>query len=97
MTKTTSDIQAEKLGKYFTEGVISTLGKWFLIGLVLVLAIRFIADRMGAGFDGTDDRANRSHSGLKLRTDYGTGCQYLETSGGGLTPRLDGTGKQFCN
>lgn len=35
-------------------------------------------------------------SSLKLHTDAMTGCQYLSTSGGGITPRLDSQGKQIC-
>ena len=35
-------------------------------------------------------------SGVKLITDYGTGCQYLMSPEGSLTPRLNATGKQVC-
>lgn len=33
-------------------------------------------------------------SGLRPLTDNLTGCQYLKTPGGGITPRLDGRGRQ---
>lgn len=44
--------------------------------------------------DETDSATERS--ALKLYTDYGTGCQYIETRRGGLSPRLDTDGKQIC-
>lgn len=34
------------------------------------------------------DRADGKRSGMNIRTDYKTGVQYLETSRGGITPRL---------
>lgn len=33
-------------------------------------------------------------SGLSIRTDAATGCEYLETSGGAITPRMDASGHQ---
>lgn len=33
-------------------------------------------------------------SGMVIRTDAATGCEYLETSDGGITPRMDGGGHQ---
>lgn len=35
-------------------------------------------------------------SDMSLKTDYLTGCQYLTTFWGGITPRLDKDGKQVC-
>lgn len=45
-------------------------------------------------YDDTDPPSGRS--GLAAYTDNKTGCQYLRASGagGGLTPRLQGNGKQ---
>ena len=43
------------------------------------------------------DYSTSDRSGLKLHTDAMTGCQYLSTSGGGITPRLDRNGHQICN
>ena len=43
------------------------------------------------------DTSRSDRSGLKLHTDAMTGCQYLSTSGGGITPRLDSQGRQICN
>lgn len=44
--------------------------------------------------DDTDQGAG--HSGFILRTDALTGCQYLGTIWGAITPRLDATGKPMC-
>ena len=40
--------------------------------------------------DTTDPPVGRSE--LRLRVDYATGCEYLSTAFGGLTPRVDGHG-----
>lgn len=48
----------------------------------------------GFGADATD---GRERSGLALRTDYQTGCQYLVSPWGGITARLAPDGKQICN
>lgn len=43
----------------------------------------------------TDDTdAQHERSGMRLLIDHGTGCQYLQK--GGITPRLDETGKHIC-
>lgn len=42
------------------------------------------------------DAGPSQRSGMNLRIDYGTGCQYLETSRGGITPRLDDRGNHIC-
>jgi len=36
------------------------------------------------------------HSGLSIKVDAMTGCQYLTTTDGGLTPRMDKSGAQLC-
>ncbi len=47
----------------------------------------------GLGRDATD---GKERSGLALKTDAATGCQYLVSPWGGITPRLDRRGKQIC-
>lgn len=44
--------------------------------------------------DNTDYRGSRS--GLEVRQDALTGCEYLAGSRGGLTPRLDHEGQHIC-
>lgn len=45
--------------------------------------------------DDTDGPEKRS--GMALYRDYGTGCEYLASPWGGLTPRLDADGRHICN
>ncbi len=70
------------------------------IGLATVLQVgavmidRAIFPLIHASGDDTDSASERS--GLGLRTDHGTGCQYLESRFGGLVPRLDAAGRHVC-
>ena len=45
--------------------------------------------------DDSDSEDKRSN--MLIRTDYKTGCQYLESTRGYLTPRLDSDKNQICN
>ena len=60
---------------------------WMLfIGYLLIAAIGwFTTDK--------DDTDGPKRSNMVLRTDYGTGCQYLESHTGVLTPRMSADGK----
>jgi hypothetical protein len=91
-----SDEALVNIGKQIAYGALTTLAKCFFIGLAVVLVIVALSDWFKIGFDATDDIANGKRSNMALRTDYGTGCQYLESGNGELTPRLDKNGKQFC-
>jgi len=67
-------------------------GKWLVIAIVLVWAI----GKTPVGRDDTDMRAwGGGRSGMEPMTDALTGCQYLRVPGGGITPRLDGQGRQI--
>lgn len=44
--------------------------------------------------DDTDSHEKRS--GMRPHVDALTGCQYLSTPGGGITPRLDAQGRHMC-
>lgn len=44
--------------------------------------------------DSTD--SNSTRSGLKLHVDAKTGCHYLSTARGGITPRYDRDGTHIC-
>jgi len=60
---------------------------WIIYGLTIKIA----------KYDSTDDIQNHNRSGLLLYTDHLTGCQYLKGGTlGGITPRLDRSGKQIC-
>ena len=69
----------------------------YILLLVLVLA----ASALFAPYDDTDNAETRERSGLVLRTDHGTGCQYLVAHGlfgisTSITPRLDQDGLPVC-
>ncbi len=42
------------------------------------------------------DTSYAQRSGMWVRRDALTGCQYLEGARGGITPRLDADGKHIC-
>lgn len=79
------------------ENAVANAGKkvvnhvaWMLFaGYMAIAAIGWLATG-GYKKDSTDghDRSN-----MILRTDYGTGCQYLESRTGVLTPRLNTNGQ----
>lgn len=48
-----------------------------------------------ADYDPTD-AGDGERSGMRLYTDAQTGCQYLATPGGSLTPRLSADGEHIC-
>lgn len=81
----------QHLGFNFAMGVHFYIAVFLTVAVALVALIHWIAP---SPRDATDSPTARS--GVTLRTDYGTGCQYLETSEGGITPRLDRTGRQVC-
>ena len=69
---------------------------------VLVVCWLYVAfDLLGYAIDATDwgrddtDTADK-RSGLAILTDARTGCQYLTTAKGGLTPRQGVDGFQIC-
>lgn len=43
-----------------------------------------------------DSDAPPLRSGLRIKTDHLTGCQYFVTALGSITPRMEGDGKQVC-
>ncbi len=70
---------------------------WFIVWIFAVMALLAFAGAMGWSPDVDDtDLSPRVRSGMVLRTDHGTGCQYLEAAGGGITPRLRPDGKPLC-
>ena len=69
----------------------------FSIGFVVIM-LWLLVDRAFGPFFGVDETDSQEmRSNMVLRTDHGTGCQYLQTRHGGITPRLDPDGKQICN
>lgn len=63
-----------------------------VIFIILIQVLQIAANQLRLGFDDTDDHDRGIRSGMVLRTDHGTGCQYLGRAFAELTPRLDGDG-----
>lgn len=84
--------EIRRFGTQFAFGVIFAVCLWLALSVVFQAGIDAVGLR---ALDATDN-ANGARSGVRLRTDHGTGCQYLETSGGGITPRLGRDGVQVC-
>ena len=85
----------EKLTRAISQGIVNAvmaLAIFYGIGLIIALAVSFFM----SDYDATDDQMNGVRSNMALYTDYGTGCQYLSSKQGGLTPRLDEDGKHIC-
>nr|WP_317892407.1 DUF6440 family protein [uncultured Sphingomonas sp.] len=85
-----------EIGRGLARGALIEITRILLFGVVCVVLAGAALQALGYGWDDTDVRGAGVHSQMRLRTDHGTGCQYLETSGGGITPRLNVDGKQVC-
>lgn len=64
--------------------------------IVVAVLLMWASGRFEATFLRDDSDPPDGNSGMKPRTDHRTGCQYLTTSYGGITPRLDHNGKHIC-
>lgn len=69
------------------------LARFLLIGYVLIAIINECYSISPIGRDDSD--AKIAGSGLAIRTDYKTGCQFYESKSGALTPRMDGEFNQL--
>jgi len=65
---------------------------YFVFGIIFWVTI---ANLFEIGYDSTDSEEGRS--GLRLFTDDLTGCQYLGTAMGGITPRLNEESQHICD
>lgn len=86
--------ECESIADDVEEGIISALFKLSIAYLAVSAAIALCAYFFFNEKDSTDPIDGRS--GLEIKVDALTGCQYLTTPNGGLTPRLDVNGKQIC-
>jgi hypothetical protein len=88
----------------YTKGSAVRIGFDLLLGAAQALAVIFAAlvllglliDALRLRPIDSTDAGYFERSGMRPRVDALTGCHYLETSGGGLTPRLDRAGRQVC-
>lgn len=66
-----------------------------MIGLASIGMLILILNQ--ESYDSTDNVTMKERSGLRLYTDHRTGCQYIGTFMGAVTPRLDKNGKHICD
>ena len=72
-------------------GIILGLFLWGIIAAVSFITGAFF-------YNDTDDQINRTHSGLTLYKDYGTGCEYVSAGHFNLAPRTGANGShKGCN
>lgn len=90
-----------KFSKEFTALINGVIDIFFrrialtvLFIIVFTFLFTFIANTFKIGFDSTD---GESRSGMKIYIDNMTGCEYLGSQTGGLTPRLDKNSNHICN
>lgn len=80
---------------------LSTIGSFaaHVIGMALVLLIAFwligLASSKVKPLDATDFSEDH-RSGMSLHFDWETGCEYLSSPNGGITPRLSAEGEINC-
>lgn len=67
---------------------------WLAWMVCIGMMIVFVFSMLPLHRDTTDGEWPR-RSGMRPLTDAFTGCQYLETSGGGITPRIDSRGRHL--
>lgn len=65
------------------------------IAAFLMIAVFFVATIMTLSQQNERESLFPA-SDFIVRTDTGTGCQYLETRNGGLIPRIDNLGNHVC-
>jgi hypothetical protein len=95
MTDKLQSITAREFGKQFAKGVLWDFLLPLYGGFVVLAVIIAIAMNAWGSRDSTDSPTKRSN--MALRIDHGTGCQYLASKEGHLTPRMGRDGKQVCN
>lgn len=64
---------------------------WFIIYVTVFTAV---LDYFKFAWDDSD---GETRSNLNVHTDARTGCQYLSTLGGGITPRYAADGTHICS
>lgn len=71
------------------------MSRWKKVAVLLVAAYFLVAAIGACSPRDATDPPHGKRSGMLLRTDYGTGCQYLAEPFGGITPRVDADGRHM--
>jgi hypothetical protein len=86
--------ETRKVARDAARGVVDVVATWVLVFVGVSMMLTALANRFSATDNSDAGWANRSN--LSIRTDHLTGCDYLETRPGGITPRLRPDGSQVC-
>lgn len=89
------DDQDERLRINIAKGLSE--GAWRIATSIAVcLLLLWAVGKIWPADRDSTDPLDGERSGMRLYTDAQTGCQYLATPGGSLTPRLSATGEHVC-
>ena len=83
----------ESAGKWLMDGALQPLMRLVVIYCTVSFVLTLIAGAITPRDD--SDATNGDRSGVEVRRDALTGCEYLETRYG-VTPRLRADGRQVC-
>jgi hypothetical protein len=81
------------IGHALAKGIMGSV--FTVVGLISIASFGFRVV-FPADIDATDKSATQ-RSGLVLRVDYATGCEYLESKQGYLVPRLGKDHQPICS
>lgn len=97
-TMTKDDV--EKISGWIGAGMFLAVARLFFLGMIVLLVLSAALEVTGTALrwaPGDDSDASYSdRSGVRVRTDHLTGCQYLESSQGDLVARRTPGGQQVC-
>lgn len=93
MRYTITKQDAEKLGRWITAGALDRIATTALAMILTWVILTFL---LSLFLPRDDSDPAKGRSGFQIRADALTGCEYLETRKGAITPRLDATGRQVC-
>lgn len=82
--------------KAIAEAIVWQFAKTAFFGMAAIATITIAAEWISPTPVDDTDLSARTRSGFRLKMDFGTGCQYLVTSAGSITPRLDKAGHAMC-
>lgn len=89
------DDQDERLRINIGKGLAD--GAWRIAtSIAICLLLLWAVGKIWPADRDSTDPTEGDRSGMRLYTDTQTGCQYLATPGGSLTPRLSATGEHIC-
>ncbi len=87
-----SRLSSTELEEVISNGIDKFMKPFYVI-VVMMFVVGTVVNFLPFWKDSTDPSFGRS--GMEIKTDHLTGCQYLATRGG-LTPRVDVNGNQIC-